>query len=168
MSLHNPRSSLLVAAAVATALAAPPSLAQDTDATLEEIVVTAQKRTENLQDTPIAVSALTGQALEQLNIVNIGAIATQSPSLVYSEAGGEAQLYIRGIGSNIFSIGVDQSVANARETSMISCCAASSTACSMSSRPPSFGIGSGVFDADGVTLTVVVGKTGGGSFACRY
>ena len=37
MSLHNPRSSLLVAAAVATALAAPPSLAQDTDATLEEM-----------------------------------------------------------------------------------------------------------------------------------
>ena len=34
-----------------------------------------------------------------------------APALVYSEAGGESQLYIRGIGSNIFSVGVDQSVA---------------------------------------------------------
>ncbi len=78
---------------------------------LEEIVVTAQKRAENLQDTPIAISAITGDSIEKLNIDDIGAIAAANPSLVYSEAGGEAQLYIRGIGSNIFSVGVDQSVA---------------------------------------------------------
>ena len=80
-------------------------------AQLEEVVVTAQKRAENLQDTPIAISAVTGDALERLNIDDIGAIAAANPSLVYSEAGGEAQLYIRGIGSNIFNIGADQSVA---------------------------------------------------------
>lgn len=80
-------------------------------ALLEEIVVTAQKRAESLQNTPIAISAVTGDAIEKLNIDDIGAIAAANPSLVYSEAGGEAQLYIRGIGSNIFSIGVDQSVA---------------------------------------------------------
>lgn len=80
-------------------------------AQLEEIVVTAQKRAENIQNTPIAISAITGDAIEKLNIDDIGAIAAANPSLVYSEAGGEAQLYIRGIGSNIFSVGVDQSVA---------------------------------------------------------
>ena len=102
----------LVALAVATALPLQAARAQEgDDAALQEIVVTAQKRSENLQDTPVAVAALTGEALEQLNLVNVASIATQSPSLAYSEAGGEAQIYVRGIGSNIFSIGVDQSVA---------------------------------------------------------
>lgn len=86
-------------------------VAQAQTTQLEEIVVTAQKRAENLQDTPIAISAVTGDTIEKLNIDDIGAIAAANPSLVYSEAGGEAQLYIRGIGSNIFSVGVDQSVA---------------------------------------------------------
>ena len=81
------------------------------DGALQEIVVTAQKRAENLQDTPIAIYAVTGESLEQMNVANIGSLATSSPALVYSEAGGESQLYIRGIGSNIFSVGVDQSVA---------------------------------------------------------
>ena len=39
--------------------------------TLEEVVVTAQKRTENLQDVPISIQALGNEKLEQLNIVNI-------------------------------------------------------------------------------------------------
>ena len=99
--------------AVVTALLAQAAIAvaYGQTAQLEEIVVTAQKRAENLQDTPIAISAVTGDAIEKLNIDDIGAIAAANPSLVYSEAGGEAQLYIRGIGSNIFSVGVDQSVA---------------------------------------------------------
>jgi len=40
-------------------------------ATLEEVIVTAQKRTENLQDVPISIQALGTEKLEQLNIVNI-------------------------------------------------------------------------------------------------
>jgi iron complex outermembrane receptor protein len=111
----------LVALAVATALPLQAARAQEgDDAALQEIVVTAQKRSENLQDTPVAVAALTGEALEQLNLVNVASIATQSPSLAYSEAGGEAQIYVRGIGSNIFSIGVDQSVAITPPIGMIS------------------------------------------------
>ncbi len=105
--------SFLVAAAVAAALPLRAAQAQDAaaDGALQEIVVTAQKRAENLQDTPIAIYAVTGESLEQMNVANIGSLATSSPALVYSEAGGESQLYIRGIGSNIFSVGVDQSVA---------------------------------------------------------
>ena len=46
--------------------------ASDADTnTLEEVVVTAQKRTENLQDVPISIQALGNEKLEQLNIVNI-------------------------------------------------------------------------------------------------
>jgi iron complex outermembrane receptor protein len=95
------------------AAAAPLAGAQNdqNDAVLEEIVVTAQKRAEKLQDTQIAVSAISGETISKLAIDSTSAIATRNPSLVYSEAGGESQLYIRGIGSNIFSVGVDQSIA---------------------------------------------------------
>ena len=51
-----------VAAAVAAALAGGPALAQEQ--TLEEIVVTAQKREQNVQDVPIAISAFTGDMLQ--------------------------------------------------------------------------------------------------------
>jgi len=107
------RPSLLVAAAIAAALPLSAARAQGSadEGVLQEIVVTAQKRAQNLQDTPIAIYAVTGRSLEQMNVANIGSLATSSPALVYSEAGGESQLYIRGIGSNIFSVGVDQSVA---------------------------------------------------------
>ena len=106
----------LIAAAVSAALWPALSIAQgaaqpSTGDALEEIVVTAQKRAEKLQDTPIAISAVTGDTIEKLNLDDIAAIAAGNPALVYSEAGGEAQIYVRGIGSNIFSIGVDQSVA---------------------------------------------------------
>ncbi|MBU6379634.1 MAG: TonB-dependent receptor, partial [Gammaproteobacteria bacterium] len=117
-TVHVPNRSTTVRRIVASILLTPSVAAfaqaqapQSSTAQIEEIVVTAQKRASNLQDTPIALSAVTGDSLEKLNIDDIGAIAAANPSLVYSEAGGEAQLYIRGIGSNIFSIGVDQSVA---------------------------------------------------------
>ncbi|MDE0952935.1 MAG: hypothetical protein OSA45_16900, partial [Halioglobus sp.] len=40
-------------------------------AVLEEVVVTARKREESLQETPVAVSAFTGQSLEELGLTNI-------------------------------------------------------------------------------------------------
>ena len=108
----RPRPSAVRHAVVAALLAhTAAGLAHAQAVQLEEVVVTAQKRTTDLQDTPIAISAVTGESIEKLNIDDIGAIAAANPSLVYSEAGGEAQLYIRGIGSNIFNIGADQSVA---------------------------------------------------------
>ncbi|MDW8259858.1 MAG: TonB-dependent receptor plug domain-containing protein, partial [Gammaproteobacteria bacterium] len=78
---------------------------------MAEIVVTAQKRAESLQETPIAITALTGDQLERLGRDDVSAIATQTPSLAYSEAGGESQIYIRGVGSNLFTVGADPSVA---------------------------------------------------------
>lgn len=110
--MNKPMSKPIATAIVASmaGLAHGPS-AQAQSAQLEEIVVTAQKRAENVQDAPVAIAVVTGEAIERFNLDDIGALAGATPSLVYSEAGGEAQLYIRGIGSNIFSIGVDQSVA---------------------------------------------------------
>ena len=58
-------------AAIALATAAPISHAQ----MLEEVIVTAQKRTESLQDVPISVSAIQGEKLEEAGIANMSALA---------------------------------------------------------------------------------------------
>jgi iron complex outermembrane receptor protein len=78
---------------------------------LADIVVTAQKRAESAQDVPVSIVAISGQTLERLNQTSLLAIAGSTPSLQYSEAGGEAQLYIRGVGSNLLAVGADPSVA---------------------------------------------------------
>jgi iron complex outermembrane recepter protein len=101
-----------VALVVAALAAASVVGAQEAaDSGLEEVVVTAQKRSESLQDTPIAITAITGEALEKLGRDDLSAIAVSTPSLAYSEAGGESQIYLRGVGSNLFSVGADSSVA---------------------------------------------------------
>ena len=82
MSITRLRShSSNVRRAVASILLAQAAIgvAQAQTAQLEEIVVTAQKRAENLQDTPIAISAVTGDTIEKLNIDDIGAIAAANP-----------------------------------------------------------------------------------------
>ena len=60
-----------LASAVAAVLAGlPPQavLAQATEGGLEEVVVTAQRRAESLQDVPMSLQALTGETLSQLNV----------------------------------------------------------------------------------------------------
>ncbi|MGI9225875.1 MAG: TonB-dependent receptor [Woeseiaceae bacterium] len=84
--------------------------AQD-DATLDEIIVTAEKREASLQDVPIAISAVTGDTLENLAIDDIMDLYVQTPGLSFSRAGGEAQVYIRGIGTDAFGVTIDPSVA---------------------------------------------------------
>ena len=78
---------------------------------LEEVVVTAQKRETNIQDTPISITAYDSEYLENLRIEEIEDLSVQTPSMAFSRAGGEAQLYIRGVGTNLFGIGQDGSVA---------------------------------------------------------
>jgi iron complex outermembrane recepter protein len=79
------------ALALAAALVAPPALAQDRaapdsdTATIAELIVTAQKREENIQEAPVAVSAVTGAALEQAHIQNFSDLALSMPSLSYTE-----------------------------------------------------------------------------------
>jgi iron complex outermembrane recepter protein len=109
MSFRLPaRLAALSAALVAsTALSA---VAQD-NAFIEEIVVTAQKRAENLQSVPISIVAITSAQLDRSAVTDILGIASRTPTLQYSQAGGEAQLYIRGVGSNLLAVGADPSVA---------------------------------------------------------
>ena len=78
---------------------------------LEEIIVTAEKREASIQDTALAITAVSGELLENGGLDEIEDLSLDVPSLVFSRAGGEAQLYIRGVGTNLFGIGQDSSVA---------------------------------------------------------
>ena len=89
-------------------------LAQGT--ALEEIVVTAQKREESLQDTPVAVSAFTAAAIEAKGIEDISEVASFTPNLVFdttspiSGLSSGAVVFIRGIGNTDFSLTTDPGV----------------------------------------------------------
>jgi iron complex outermembrane recepter protein len=78
---------------------------------LAEIVVTAQKRSENLQDVPIAITAVSGEQLENLRINSARDLPSVVPGLMYNQAGGTTQTYLRGIGTSITQVNADPSVA---------------------------------------------------------
>jgi iron complex outermembrane recepter protein len=85
--------------------------------TLEEITVTARRREENLQSTPVAVTALTGEALETRAAASIDAVSQFVPNVQFDGAaalsGGayNATVFIRGIGQNDFAIFSDPGAA---------------------------------------------------------
>lgn len=113
-------SSFLFASSAILAICAVPAHAQSDaqDAApqagaLEEIVVTAQKREQNLQDVPVAVSAIGSEQIEARGIVAVTDVARVSPSLTITEntnATGSS-INLRGIGTFSFSIGIEPSVA---------------------------------------------------------
>ncbi|KFN50117.1 TonB-dependent receptor [Arenimonas composti] len=90
-----------LATAICLALAAP-AWAQDAAPTLDEIEVTAQKRTENLQEVPISIQVLGAQQLDQLNVSDFDDITTLFPSVSFQRLGevpSNFQVYMRGVAS---------------------------------------------------------------------
>lgn len=99
---------LPVAIASAQDTSAPPS--GDAAASPgEEVVVTAQKRSERLQDVPIAISAYTAEARQLLGLKNVQDYTAFTPGLSYS--GSNDRVYIRGIGRQTNTNGSDPGVA---------------------------------------------------------
>lgn len=80
------------------------------NAQVEDIIVTATKRSENAQDIPIAVSALGGEQLQQLRVEQFTDYLTQLPSVTSGGGGpGQSTIYIRGVASttpNLVTAGV--------------------------------------------------------------
>ena len=65
---------------------------------LAEVTVTAQRRTENLQDVPIAMQALTGETLQQLAVENFDDVIKYLPNVTIAGAGpGQSNIYMRGL-----------------------------------------------------------------------
>lgn len=98
-------SALALAAALsihqgASAQAAPSAPAAAPSAGLGEIVVTAEKRSTNVQKTPIAIQAVDGEKLKGVGPVDIQSIAQTLPSVLFGQANGQSQITIRGIGND--------------------------------------------------------------------
>ncbi len=72
------------------------------DLEIQDIVITAQKRSTSLQRTPLAVTALSGQALQDAQIRGLEDINGYVPAVKIGERSGTAQITIRGIGINNF------------------------------------------------------------------
>ena len=82
---------------------------------IEEILVTARKREESLQDTPIAISAFTGEGLEIRGVTELSRVDDFAPNLVLRQSPSNsgvnnAAVYIRGIGQNDFVPVIDPGV----------------------------------------------------------
>ncbi len=76
-------------------------------AQIEEIVVTAQKRAESLQDVPIAVQAFTGDNLDELGVQSAEEIMQHVPNAsVLPQGGSKMNYYIRGVGTADFHLNV--------------------------------------------------------------
>lgn len=114
---------LLGAALVALAIPAGPAMAQaqpeaDEGASsgVEEITVTARRRAESLQDTPIAISAVTGDGLQERGIDNVTQIGDFTPNVKFnssvpvSASNATAAIFIRGIGQNDYQLSADPGV----------------------------------------------------------
>jgi iron complex outermembrane receptor protein len=75
-----------------------------------EIIVTAARRTSPLEDTALAVAALSGQRLTDSGITDTSFLQTSVPSLQFSNSGGANFIYLRGIGSSVYGAFSDNSV----------------------------------------------------------
>ncbi len=126
---YGRRAALRLTAATAlmatTALATPAALAQEADQSAtdelvfntasrdEAIVVTAQRRAQDLQDVPVAVTALSGDQLQARQITEVTDLQNQVPSVVITTGTGtsnSARIFFRGIGEDESRGAIDPAV----------------------------------------------------------
>src|SRR5258706_8652916 len=104
---HEMLRQLPLASAISAILAAAPAAhaAEAESNALQEIVVTAQKQSENLQDVPISIEVFGNKKLEELHVVNLDDYVKYSPSISYSRGQGQggngqpgsSHIYMRGV-----------------------------------------------------------------------
>lgn len=117
------RSSVVARSAVAAMLgllapiAAPVSAAEEKPAagsTLEEVIVTAQFRKENLQDTPLAITAISADSLQARSLTSVADLGATAPNVNLKVAGAAfgnvTQAFIRGIGQADFNYAFEPGV----------------------------------------------------------
>jgi len=90
--------STLCAAIATTALS---SLSHAQNLAIEEVVVTAQKRAESIQDVPLSVTAMSGEKIEKAGIGDLSELSSYVPNLNIAEGAINTNIYMRGMGSGI-------------------------------------------------------------------
>jgi iron complex outermembrane receptor protein len=115
MSLSIKRTAIFLALTATSAVATPFALADDSSSfRLEEVVVTAQKKAESMQDTPISLIAFDSNTLENRGINTLVDMGPNIPNLQltpHPNSGATVRVYIRGVGNNDDQITQDPSVA---------------------------------------------------------
>lgn len=109
--LNVSRSVAIVATIAVSLTISQPAVAQGT---LEEIIVTAQKREQSLQDVPISISAVGAEALERNLVSDIYDLQAAVPALQIQAVDPPAQgtaFALRGLGNSVFNLGFDPAVA---------------------------------------------------------
>lgn len=105
--MHNRAVRMAVLGALTGASLAGPTLAlaQQSAPALEELVVTAQKRAENIQDVPIAITALSGADLQNQHVTSVMGLNQLAPGLQVKADDNAAnpKIFIRGVGLNDFN-----------------------------------------------------------------
>lgn len=113
---------LVSCAILPLALASLPAFAQDASEQpqdsggIGEIVVTAQKRAENVQDVPIAISAFGGETLRERSVGDVAQLSNAAPNVTldagtpFSGSSSVLSAFIRGIGANDFAMNIDPGV----------------------------------------------------------
>jgi iron complex outermembrane receptor protein len=104
----NPKLSYAIAAILSgvsggAAYAAAPSTDADASSdAIQEITVTAQRRTENMQDVPITIQALTAETLTQLNVQTLDDFIRYLPNVTTASSGpGQGSIYMRGLSTTL-------------------------------------------------------------------
>jgi outer membrane receptor protein involved in Fe transport len=101
----NPKCAAAVAAILGTRMGAAAAADQPTAAEagppvvgIQEVVVTAQRRSENAQDVPIAIQAFTGETLQELNVTSFDDLLRYLPNVTAPSSGpGQDQVFMRGL-----------------------------------------------------------------------
>ncbi len=114
MACNSTRLPLTLGLALAAGFAAwPGSSLRAESLALEEVIVTARKRDEKLQETPVAVTALDAQVLRESGIRNLANLNQVVPNIEVSTANGNApaaNIYIRGVGQRNTGLNIDSGV----------------------------------------------------------
>ncbi|MGI2178426.1 TonB-dependent receptor [Shewanella frigidimarina] len=106
--LLNKKISLL---SIGFALSPSNVMAEESNLEIEKIIVTAQKRQQNLQEVPISVATFNHDDLKQAGIVTISDLANITPGLTITNTQSEeTAISMRGIGSNDFGFSSDESI----------------------------------------------------------
>jgi iron complex outermembrane recepter protein len=88
---------ILSGSGLGIAHAAPAADTNESEA-IQEITVTAQRRTESIQDVPVTIQALTGEQLGQLNVTTFDDVLKYLPNVTFSSNGpGQGNIYMRGL-----------------------------------------------------------------------
>lgn len=116
MNIRFTTASALALASCAVPFAAQAQTTEGESQGIPEIVVTAQKRAENVQDVPIAISAFGGEALKERAVTDVASLGALAPNVnldggtPFSGSSAVLSATIRGIGSDDFAFNIDPGV----------------------------------------------------------